>query len=49
MHFSFDDGYSALVAWLKTLLPSRCAGPVVDDLSIFWKSGRDPILALCRT
>ena len=49
MQFSFDDGYSALVAWLKNPAAHRCAGPVVDDLSVFWKSGRDPILALCRT
>ena len=26
MHFSFDDGYSALVAWLKTLLPIVALG-----------------------
>jgi hypothetical protein len=26
MHFSFDDGYSALVAWLKTLLPIAALG-----------------------
>ncbi len=26
MHFTFDDGYSALVAWLKTLLPIVALG-----------------------
>ena len=26
MHFTFDDGYSAIVAWLKTLLPIVALG-----------------------
>ena len=26
MHFTFDDGYSAFVAWLKTLLPIAALG-----------------------
>ena len=37
MHFSFDDGYSALVAWLKTLLPIVALGLLS---TIFLFSGR---------
>ena len=37
MHFTFDDGYSALVAWLKTLLPIVALGLLS---TIFLFSGR---------
>ena len=37
MRLGFDDGYSAFVAWVKTLLPIAALGHVINNISLFWK------------